>query len=352
MAYEEYENLLDMSYYQGSGFNINWDRVRDEANVRGIYNRLNYGTKFKDPNHDQFCQFQKNAGLHRGVYTFPLPHAESAVQAYDSIMGFASAQGFGELPVMVDAENPPGVNLAAVVGSQRLADWYVDLGLRLARGTGREPIMYGGFLGMTNDPRLRQAYPLFWVANYGTNQDYATIHRLPGYRPYWNPRVPKPWDVWSIFQHTGGNGRCAGVPLPIDLNIVHPDVLAQMRNGISLPPQQPAPAPAPAQKRNTTMAIVHELPDGGQFILTTVTGPVIGPHANYGDTDLSGGKNFVWTHISGPQNSLDAAMSGVTDPSQVVHIPAEDQAAIDRFERYGIVSKAHPEINRPPVHPD
>lgn len=349
MAYEDYVDLLDLSYYQGSGFNIKWDRVRDEAGVKGIYNRLNYGTKFKDPNHDQFCQFEKEAGIPRGVYTFPLPYAESPAQAYDSIMGYASPQGFGEMPVMVDAENPPGVNLASAVGPQRLADWYVDLGLRLARGTGREPIMYGGFLGMTNDPRLKQAYPIFWVANYGSQKDYATTHFLPRYRPYWNPNVPGPWNQWGIFQHTGGNGRCAGVPLPVDLNIIHPDTLKSLLNGFSAPAQKPQQNPQPAKKENRNMAIVHVFPDGAMYFMVPAPGPVVGPHANYGDTDLSGGKNFIWEHLSGPQNALDAGLAGVTDPSEVIHIPAEDQAAIDRFERYGVISKAHPEINRPPI---
>lgn len=342
--YEDHLVTVDLSYYQGSHINIDWQKMLDVGQVRGAWNRLNYG-RFKDPEHDNFALMEARVGIARSFYTFPLPHQESPQSAYDNAMRMSGGDS-GNLPWMVDAENPPGVNLAAAVGPQRLADWYIDFGRRLQAGTGRVGIMYGGFLGMTAASGLREVYPDFWVANYGTNQDYGTLHYAPGYRPYWNPKVPAPWSTWSQFQHSGGNGRVPGIPLPCDTNIVSREKLSQWNGGNLYVPTKPAEQPQPKVEAIVAPPI-HEFPDGAQYFLTPCTGPVVKDH-NGQPTDLSGGKEMIWVHLENPARSFDAQVSGLVSPL-TVHIPAEDQAAIDRFERYGI---ANGPMKRPPLNND
>lgn len=345
--YENDEVLLDISYYQGHPNNIDWAKVRDVGKVRGIWTRLNYGIGFKDPFRDGYVRRIEDAGMHRADYTFPLPHRETPQQAFQALINY-SGGNLGDLPVMVDGEDPPGVDLSAVLGAQGLANWYIDFGLLIQQRTGVKPIMYGGaWFGMANDRRLADVYPHFWVANYGSTADYNTLHYAPTYRPNYVPPVPGPWSrPASIFQHSGGNGRCPGIPLPVDLDLVPPKVWASLTNDNFPAPVIPDPSPQPQPEANMAPPI-HEFPDGAQYFLAPCSGPVVADH-NGQPTDLSGGKEMIWIHLLNPVHSFDAQVSGLVSPN-TVHIPAEDQAAIDRFERYGI---ANGPMKRPPVRTD
>lgn len=228
--FDDWANALDVSEYQRTG--VDWGAARDAGKVRAVWQRCGYGTMYKDRLYDQYRPQIDAAGIPRGVYHFPLPHRSRPVDEYNAVMRY-TAGDLGSLPWMIDMEHPPGTNLVALLGAQQLADWYLELGERLARDHGPGIAYVGAWFGMAPDRRLLGPYPYNWTANYGTAVDYATIHD-PSYRPRAMPRCAGPWTTPDMVQHSGGNGRCPGFAAPVDLDIIHPETLRIFLNNEEL----------------------------------------------------------------------------------------------------------------------
>jgi hypothetical protein len=297
MSFDHWLVATDDSMWQTK--DVDYTAVK-AAGVAAVWHRCGYGDdrhpdakRFefgKDPTYDVHRAASARAGLPRGAYFFPIPHASSSVASFDAVMRYTGGEQL-DLPFMVDMENPPGVSVAATIGQRPLVDWLVDFGRRITQTLGR-PLAYGGgFLdnyGLLFDERLGDIYDGQWVANYGTNQDYATLHG-PDFRPRWNPAVHPNWRRLEIFQHTGGNGRCPGYPGAVDLDLVDP---AWLEGALGHPP------------RTTTRPARFE-PEGAPMSLIVLRQD---PNAPDPETEFLYGKDGTgeWVHeMRGPADGID-----------------------------------------------
>lgn len=260
MTFKDWLFATDDSAWQTP--NVDYGAAK-AAGLVAVWHRCGYGDDRhpqartfgfgKDSTYDQHRAASARAGVPRGGYFFPIPHASTAVESFDAVMRYTGGEPL-DLPFMIDMENPPGVNVAEVIGQHALVEWLVDFGRRVTDALGR-PLAYGGgFLssyGLLFDQRLRDLFDGQWVANYGTNQDYATLHG-PSFEPTWTPAVHPNWARLAIFQHSGGNGRCPGYPGAVDLDLIDP---AWLENALGHPP--PATArPATSEPQGAPMSLL------------------------------------------------------------------------------------------------
>jgi hypothetical protein len=254
MIYNDWLVATDDSAWQTA--KVDYGKARD-AGLRAAWHRCGYGDdrhpqahlfEFgKDSTYDAHRVDSARAGLPRGAYFFPIPHASSPRASFDAVMRYTGGELL-DLPFMVDMENPPGVSVAGAIGQRALVDWLLEFGELITAVFGR-PIAYGGgFLssyGLPFDRDLGKMYDGQWVANYGTDLDYQTLHS-PTYRPQMIPAVHPTWGRLAIYQHTGGNGRCPGYPGAVDLDLIEPTWF----QGALGHPASPAPTPPqPVQRK-------------------------------------------------------------------------------------------------------
>lgn len=198
---------IDVSYYQG---NIDWNQVKTTS-VKFAIARKNDGT-FMDP------QFQKNwdgikaAGLIRGAYQYFRPDSDPTVQA-NVIIDAVGKLGDGDLPVMIDVEEPSGLSTSAY--TQRIKTW-MDL---VEAGTGKLPMVYTGkyiwqdevATTMFNDSALMHAgYPNACYPGTGNATLNCWMNSCPN--------IADQFDGWEFWQYTS-KGTVSGISGQVDMDI-------------------------------------------------------------------------------------------------------------------------------------
>lgn len=196
------------------------------GHVHALWAKAGQGPNFRDPLYVRHRDGWIATGRPAGAYYFPEPDRQSATAAANRFAQITDGFAGCTLPAMLDVEDRPGADMVAALGPRGVADWVHTFCAWVADATGKTPIVYvGGWFGMATDPRLG-AY-VNWTPNYGSKTDYATLHG-PDFRPGWTPRVHPAWQDIDVFQHSGGNGRVPGCPVPIDLDLISPAAWAQM----------------------------------------------------------------------------------------------------------------------------
>jgi lysozyme len=186
---------IDVSFWQGT---INWDQVRG-AGVRYAFIRAYYGANTRDSQFTRNWREARRVGLLRGAYQWFKPLQDPTAQA-NAVIGAVGRLGPGDLPVVVDVEEPPadGIPSPSVYAS-RLRTWYD----RVRAGTGRAPIIYSG--------------KYYWEGYLRTTAFASAPLWHPQYTSATCPNIANQWNNWTFWQYTS-TGRVAGISGNVDRN--------------------------------------------------------------------------------------------------------------------------------------
>lgn len=185
---------IDVSHHQGA---IDWPAI-DRERVGFAFMKATEGADWRDPRFAENWAGAGRAGIPRGAYHFftfctpGAPQAENFLAALDGSVG--------ELPPVADVEFTGNCTRWESVDGIR-----AELGAFLARveaATGRRPLLY-----------LTQASHARIVAGHFPDHELWVRHvfLVPSQRRYGR------WLFWQ-FSH---DGRVAGIPKPVDLNVFH-----------------------------------------------------------------------------------------------------------------------------------
>jgi lysozyme len=185
---------IDVSYYQGD---ISWPRVA-RAGIKFAFIRAADGTDIIDTKFEANWRGARAAKIPRGVYQYFRPNVSPIAQA-DVVIAMLRKHGMGELPPVIDVEDPLGLPLATVAANAKL---WVD---RIRKELHVEPIVYTnpGMWGFRGAPEL--ATQTLWIAHYTQTC----------------PLIPPPWTRWKLWQYSD-NGRVDGISGPVDLDVLVP----------------------------------------------------------------------------------------------------------------------------------
>jgi lysozyme len=186
---------IDVSFWQGT---INWDQVRG-AGVRYAFIRAYYGANTRDSQFTRNWREARRVGLLRGAYQWFKPLQDPTAQA-NAVINAVGRLGPGDLPVVVDVEEPPadGIPSPSVYAS-RLRTWYD----RVRAGTGRAPIIYSG--------------KYYWEGYLRTTSFASAPLWHPQYTSATCPNIANQWNNWTFWQYTS-TGRVAGIAGNVDRN--------------------------------------------------------------------------------------------------------------------------------------
>lgn len=176
----------DVSNWQGS---YDWAAEKRRGSDFGIA-KATEGTGFRDQQFPRNWREMKRYGLVRGAYHFAQP-SNSPIREAEHFVGYVKAHGLVDSDMLVlDLETADGRTPGQVAAFGR--SWCE----RVLQITGHRPLVYT-FLSFANAGNCAglDRYPL-WIAD-------------PS-RPAGNPRVPSPWNDWTIHQHDQN---------PIDRNV-------------------------------------------------------------------------------------------------------------------------------------
>ena len=184
---------IDISKYQQ-------DIVWDEVTVDFIYIKASEGQDFIDLSAEAHGLAAQAAGKKFGYYHFATPkEGDAKLEARDFVKALNSLP-VGTLPPVLDLEQNK-TNLTKA----KMEQWSHDFLEEVLLLTGVKcALIYGspGFL----DSNLPADHTLgkygLWLAHYTTRPE---------------PRLPKGWDSYLIWQHTD-KGVAAGFPKPVDMN--------------------------------------------------------------------------------------------------------------------------------------
>ena len=201
----------DVARYQHpDGKPINWVAVK-RSGVGYAFIKATEGTTVVNPWFRKDWVGAGRAGLPRGAYHFarparPLSTATAQARAFLAVAGRLDRAG--DMPAVLDLENPGGLSPAELV------TWAQEWVRTVQKATGRAPILYTyrSFWrrATLNSPALNHL-PL-WIADY--SDGVAGAGRPAG------PTRPLvgAWKDWAIWQWTD-NGRIPGVQAPVDVNV-------------------------------------------------------------------------------------------------------------------------------------
>ena len=187
---------IDVSHFQSA---IDWAAVA-ASEIRFCFIKATDGFGNVDPRFRQNWQGAANARLVRGAYHFFRPSAPAAAQAESFIRTVGQLQP-GDLPPALDLEVPAAWASTPLGKRAALAiEWLETVEARL----GITPIVYLG--------------PAFAIE---ILQNAPVLGRFPVWLAHHTaaaaPKLTKPWDSWTFWQHSG-NGKAAGIKLPVDLD--------------------------------------------------------------------------------------------------------------------------------------
>ncbi len=205
---------IDVSYYQGD---IDWNAVKGTT-VKFAIARKSDGT-FMDTKFQKNWDGIKAAGLIRGVYQYFRPDGDPTVQA-NIVIDAVGKLGAGDLPAMIDVEEPSGISAAAYVA--KIKTW-MDL---VEAGTGKLPMIYTGkyiwqdevATGTFNDSAFVHAgYPNACYPASGSATLNCWMNSCPN--------IADQLDSWEFWQYTS-KGKVAGIAGNVDMDIFNGDMAA------------------------------------------------------------------------------------------------------------------------------
>jgi lysozyme len=213
---------IDVSSWQGA---VDWEAVRRSGRLFA-FAKATEGQTFVDSTFATNRRGMAGAGLAlRGFYHFARPDRNSAAEEANHFLRTVGPLGPGEVPVL-DLEVAP---------SAGVGDWAAEWLGRVARATGRTPVLYSyeSYLYSVPTARLTQ-YPL-WIASWGNND--GTVPTSP-------PKTDR-WSRWTWWQYTS-NAVVPGVSGRVDDSLfagsegqlaayggtASPDLLGDLVNGL------------------------------------------------------------------------------------------------------------------------
>lgn len=195
-----YSYGIDISRYQ----HINFDRL--DSNLHFIICKASEGIKLIDP---KFSYHWNNikSGVKKGAYHFFRPGVSGVEQAklFLSVVNFEP----GHLLPVIDVEYSGQYNrIKPAVYARHLKEMIFEIERVLCV----KPIIYtnAGFWNKYLAPNLK-----------GLEKDYHLW--IADYRLRDEPKVPKGWDDWTIWQHSC-RGNVHGILNEVDLNICKVDL--------------------------------------------------------------------------------------------------------------------------------
>lgn len=193
--------ILDISPHQGG--RIDWAAVRGAGIACVILRAFEGQTPDEHPGGYSFERLRRealDAGLVVGSYQY-LRARHDGTRLAELYLDQLGDLDPCELPPCLDVEELDGQSpgrVRDVVGA-----WIAVMTARL----GHSPLLYTG--------------PFFWQSILAGEQCPEARHCplwLADYRSEERIHVPAPWEAWTAWQETG-EGRCPGVPGPVDLGV-------------------------------------------------------------------------------------------------------------------------------------
>lgn len=218
---------VDVSYVQRGS--IDWAKVK-AAGFEFAWVKATEGNTGKDPAFRDLAKGALDAGLLVGAYSFARPSADDqdAARELENLYGACADMGLQLRPAL-DLESSKLTGTATYSWCETwiaLAHKYWD---------DQMPVIYTGsyyWEALGGAARASEWAPLcpLWVPQYRyDNTKYPAQARtwVPGEAD--KPRVPRPWDRWSMWQFAGNGGpRPPGCKVDTDRNVYN-GTLAEFR---------------------------------------------------------------------------------------------------------------------------
>lgn len=190
---KDYITGIDVSAYQN---NVDWVKV-SKTDVKFAIARLNDGVKYKDSTFLKNWEQIKENGLIRGVYQFFRPE-EDVNKQIDILFEKVSKLEPGDLPPILDVEvNKMHLNPQSLKAE---IDIWIEAMTKTFNCT---PIIYTA--------------PYFWNQNIGHVDSYQNIPLWVATYFYKKPILPSAWTKWSIWQY--GTRNLSGILNEVDANL-------------------------------------------------------------------------------------------------------------------------------------
>lgn len=179
---------IDVSDYQG---NVDWKKVK-AAGITFAFIKATEGGTIVASTLARNRQDARAAGIICGYYHFFHPRTKVDAQV-DNFVSSLGSLNQGDLPPALDLEVPnEWQSLSLAERNRRIKQWLDAVKSKL----GADPIIYCSSHFPDNvlgNPAWLKDYPL-WVADYHAGA----------------PRVPKPWQIWTLWQYSE-SGKINGV---------------------------------------------------------------------------------------------------------------------------------------------
>jgi GH25 family lysozyme M1 (1,4-beta-N-acetylmuramidase) len=186
---------VDISHHQAAP--LDWAKAK-AAGVKFAYHKVSEGTSFHDVAYTKRRAECAKAGVPFGGYHFARPGSSNGAAQARFFLSVCTPKA-GDMRPMLDLEDRGGLSDAA------LTVWVKAFVAEVKKETGKAPIIYTPF-SLTSSPGT-----FLWVPRYSNGNNL--------------PRIPKPWDRWTIWQFSNGvYGRPNVVPGlgHVDINCLQP----------------------------------------------------------------------------------------------------------------------------------
>lgn len=221
---------MDISKHQGT---INWQKVKDEGNVKFVMIRLGFGGDQKNQDDERFEEYVRGAesvGLPWGayLYSYALDENNAKSEAQHTLRLLKGKHP--SLPIAFDMEDADGYKKKHGFPNVPTLVNICDTFLSTVKAAGYDVALYASknWLEVYLNSRALDKYPK-WVAQWNDRCEYG-----------------KPFVMW---QYTN-SGTVAGVNGRVDMNYYYKDLA------------QPTPKPVPAKPKPTQSSTVYVVKRG------------------------------------------------------------------------------------------
>ncbi|HZV03397.1 MAG TPA: peptidoglycan-binding protein [Planctomycetota bacterium] len=181
---------VDVSEFQG---NIDWGAAH-AAGIGFAFARVSDGVYHMDPTFQANWNGMRANGVVRGVYQF-FRAGQNPVQQADLLVNAVGSFGPGDLPPVADVEVMDGVGAGTLLAN--LQAWCDEIRAR----TGLTPIIYTG-PGFWNPLGGNFSAETLWVAHWFVS----------------SPQLPNGWGQYAFWQYDD-NGSVPGIPATVDQDV-------------------------------------------------------------------------------------------------------------------------------------
>lgn len=187
---------IDVSAYQP---NVDWSKVKETQDF--VYLKATEGVDFRDRkamSHGLGCE---KVGIPFGYYHFATPsHDDAVAEANDFVKALNELPKWNLIPVLDLEQNNRGMSRAA------MEQWCKDFSEVIENELGCVVMLYGspGLLDSYLPPNNNLGHMPLWVAHYQ--------------RGITEPRLPKGWDKFDIWQYADKGHPVEGVGPNVDVN--------------------------------------------------------------------------------------------------------------------------------------